>query len=93
MSLRRLLGFVLMVLLPGVMWSAYIYYSRMTRNFTLGTDYTVLGLALAIGVVGVLLLFRTTRARMLATLAYLLVAGAGMYLTYVSSLCYLGDCP
>jgi multidrug transporter EmrE-like cation transporter len=82
-----------MVVLPGLLWSAYIYLSRMTRNFTEASDYSVLGLALVVGMVGVFLLFQTPRARLLAALAYAVVAGSGMYLGYLGSLCYLGDCP
>ena len=71
----------------------YIYVSRMTRIYSVVTDYSALAIAIVIGVVGVLILSRSTQSRVVGTVAYVAIAGSVMYWGMVTSLCFVGDCP
>ena len=93
MKLQTLVAWLLMIVVPAIIWSVYVYTSRLTRTFSTVTDYSALAVAVAVGTVGVLILFRSTRSRLLAALLYVAVAGSAMYLGMATSLCYLGDCP
>jgi hypothetical protein len=93
MKLQKLTAWLLIFVAPAIIWSVYVYASRMTRIFSPTTDYSALALALAVGVVGVLILYRAPGIRVFAALAYVVVTGPLMYMGMVASLCYLGDCP
>ena len=57
------------------------------------TDYSALVVAVAIGTVGILMLVRSRRSQVVATILYVALTGAGMYLGMVATVCTAGDCP
>ena len=93
MNSRKLFAWLLALVAPTVLWSSYIYLSRMTRSFSAVTDYVVLVVMVAIGLSGVLLLARPGRARVVAAALYIVVASSGMYFGMLASACAIGDCP
>jgi hypothetical protein len=93
MKLRAIGTQLLIFVVPAIIWSVYVYASRMTRVFSPVTDYSALAAALAVGVVGTLILYRAPGIRVFAAFAYVVVTGPLMYAGMVASLCYLGDCP
>jgi hypothetical protein len=93
MKLKTLGAWLLIFVIPAIIWSAYVYASRTTRTFSSATDFSVLALAVAVGVVGMLMLYRAPGIRVFAALSYAVVAGALMYAGMIASTCYLGDCP
>ncbi len=93
MTLRTFGAWLLVIVIPAIIWSAYVYASRMTRTFSSATDFSVLALVVAVGVAGMLILNRAPGIRVFATLSYAVIAGALMYAGMLASTCYLGDCP
>lgn len=87
------LSWFLAVILPALVWSAYVYISRMIRSFSDVMDISALAISVAIGVIGVIMLFRTPKSRAIAAMVYVVAAGSTMYWGMVASLCYMGDCP
>ncbi|MBI2383523.1 MAG: hypothetical protein HYV18_05585 [Gammaproteobacteria bacterium] len=92
MILRKLIAWSLVLAVPGLGWSAYLYASRAMRTFSALTDGAALVMALAVGVAGIHLLPLSRRSRLAASVAYLVVAGAGMYWGMAVSVCSRGDC-
>lgn len=94
MPAREILAWLLVLILPGMLWTAYLFIARTSRAYSLFTDSLALGAAVLIGVGGVLMLTHTfrVRLRLLACLAYVLFVGAGMYLGMEVTACSMGDC-
>lgn len=86
-------SWLLAFVIPAILWSAYVYVSRMTRLFSPLTDYSVLATVLLLGVVGILLLYRAPGIRVFVALGYLVIAGSLMYGGMLASTCHFGDCP
>ena len=93
MKLQKLFAWFLVLVAPAAVWSSYLFASRLTRNFSLVTDYSALAVAVAIGIVGVYMLVRSDRSRVVATILYIVLTGAGMYLGMLATVCSAGDCP
>jgi hypothetical protein len=93
MRIQKLIAWFLIIAAPAITWSAYVYVSRMIRTFGPAMDYSVLALAVAAGVAGILLLPRTRMPRALVVLLYVAVTVPVMYRGMSASLCALGDCP
>lgn len=92
MESRKLLGWFLVLALPPMIWSAYLFVSRTTRVFSETADQSALIAALAVGVSGIVLLVRLTPARVLAAVVYVVATGAGMVLGMEATVCAQGDC-
>jgi hypothetical protein len=58
MTLRTFGSWLLAFVIPAILWSVYVYASRMTRTFSPAADLSVLAVAVAVGVVGTLILYR-----------------------------------
>lgn len=90
---RRLIGWALVLGVPALTWSGYVYVSRMMRSFSPAADFAALAVSVAIGALGIVLLYRVPGQRAVALVTYVVLASAGMYFGMVGSTCYLGDCP
>ncbi len=89
----RVVGWLFVLLVPGVVLSTYLYVSRTIRVFSATSDYAALGVSVAVGLVGVFLLVRPPRSRLAPAALYLFLAGAGMYWSMFRVVCVVfGDC-
>lgn len=89
----RILGWLLVLVLPGLVLSAYLFASRTTRHFSEMTDLTALAISVALGLIGVFILVRRWGYRILAVIVYVVLVGGGMYIAMVAIECAtFNDC-
>ena len=72
--LRVLLASVFILILPIVLWTAYLEFSRSRMWGTVGIEFVAGGVALASGIVGIWLLPIPKGSRLLASAGYVPLA-------------------
>lgn len=87
MMRSRILGWLLVLVVPGVILSAYLYASRTTRVFSATSDYSALAASIAVGLLGIFILVRPPLPRVAAAGLYVVLAGGGMYLSMLKVVC------
>lgn len=78
MKLHKIFGWLLMLVIPALAWTAYLYATRMTRAYDALLDYGVLMFMLIVGIAGVWVAFSSPRSRAVVSVLYLAVAGYTM---------------
>ena len=83
----RILGWILVLVLPWLILSSYLFISRTIRHFSEPSDTAALAISVALGLLGVLILARSWGTRILGIVVYIVLVGGGMYLAMAGVLC------
>lgn len=89
----RILGWLLVLVLPALVLSTYFFASRTTQHSSAMTDLAVLSLSTTLGLIGVFILVHRWGYRILAAIVYVVLVGGGLYIAMVSIECAaFNDC-
>lgn len=92
MNTRKWMSVFLALLAPTVLWSAYLFISRLTLHHDAASDYAMLVISLVMGLTGIFLWSRSLRLRLMTASLYLPLMAAGLYFGMQITACNLGNC-